>query len=212
MNFNNKLKSLLVAVFTFFIISSGYSQSSVWAFTYDVAIPMGETADYVDNASWRGFTIQGRSFIKSNISIGGSFSWQVFYQKVDETVEFSFQPEVTDRPVNGALTGEQLRYINTLPLMVNAHYYMGDALLNAVRPYAGISLGAAPTKKRTEVGILAIDDFNWHFAIAPEVGILVPLDTGLDFIGSLKYNVALKNNDSINYSYLGIQVGLANMF
>ena len=212
MNYKKRLKSLLIAVFSVFVISVGYTQQSVWAYTYDVAFPMGETSDFIDNVSWRGFTLQGRSFIKPNISIGGSFSWQVFNKRADETVDFEIQPEELDKPVKGTLSGEQLRYINTLPIMVNAHYYMGDALIDAIRPYAGISVGTAPTKKRTEVGILAFDDLNWHFALAPEIGILIPFDTGFNFIGSVKYNVALQTNDSINYSYLNIQVGVANVF
>jgi hypothetical protein len=212
MKFNKLLKSILIATFTLFGIGSGLAQQSMWAFTYDVAFPMGETADYIGNTSWRGITIQGRTFIKPNISVGGSFSWQVFFEKVDETVDFSYQPEALDRPVTGTLSGKQYRYINSLPIMVNAHYYMGDALINAIRPFAGLSVGMAPTKKRTEVGIIALDDFNWHFALAPEIGVLVPLDPGIDFIATLKYNAALKTNDSINYSYLNIQIGLASVF
>jgi hypothetical protein len=211
MNYNKKLKSFLFGVCTLFVLTSGNAQTSLWAFTYDVAFPMGETADYIGNTSWRGITIQGRKFIQPNISVGGSFSWQVFNERVDELVEFSYQPDDLDRPVTGTLSGEQFRYINTLPIMVNAHYYMGDALLDAIRPFGGLSVGTAPTKRRTEIGILAIDDFNWHFAVAPELGVLIPLDTGVDFIGTVKYNVALKANDSINYSYLNIQVGLVSV-
>ena len=209
---NKILKPAIFFLLCLFAITTSYSQSNLWAFSYDVGFPLGETSDYIGNTSWRGFTVQGRSFIKPNISVGGSFSWQVFYEQVDEVVEFSYQPEEVDRPINGALSGKQFRYINTLPIMVNIHYYMGDALIDAVRPYAGLSLGTAPTKQRTEVGIIAIDEFNWHFALAPEIGILVPIDTGVDFFGSLKYNLALKANDSITHSYLNIQVGLANLF
>jgi len=212
MNYRNKLTSILIALCSLFMVNSGTAQTGIWAFSYDVAFPLGETSDYIDKTSWRGFTVQGRHFINSNISIGGSFSWQVFNQRLSETVEFSFQPEDAERPINGTLSGEQFRYINTLPIMVNAHYYMGDALPGALRPYAGLSVGAAPTKSRVEIGLLAIDEFNWHLAFAPEAGVLIPIGTGLDFIGAVKYNFALKANDSINHSYFNIQVGLANVF
>ena len=112
MDYNKKIKTFLIAVCTVFLINVGNAQSSIWAFTYDVGVPMGETSDYIDNASWRGFTVQGRSFINPNFSIGGSFSWQVFNSRTDETVNFSFQPEGADKPINGTLSGEQLRYID----------------------------------------------------------------------------------------------------
>lgn len=212
MNLKNKLTSVLVVLCTLFSIASGHSQNAVWAFSYDVAFPLGETSDYIDRTSWRGFTIQGRQFIKPNLSVGGSFSWQVFNQRISELVEFSFQPANSEQTVNGALSGEQFRYINTLPIMVNVHYYLGDALPSAIRPFAGISVGTAPTKRRTEIGLFAIDDFNWHLALAPEAGVLIPIGTELDFFGAVKYNFALEANDSINYSYFNIQVGLANVF
>jgi hypothetical protein len=212
MTYRNKLNSILIAFCSLFMLSSGNTQESIWTFTYDVAFPLGETADYIDRTSWRGFTVQGRHFINSNISIGGSFSWQVFNQRLSELVEFSFEPANSDQTVNGTLSGEQFRYINTLPIMFNAYYYLGDPLPSAIRPYAGLSVGTAPTKRRTEIGLLAIDDFNWHFAFAPEAGILIPIGTNIDFIGAVRYNVALKANDSINYSHFNINVGLANIF
>jgi hypothetical protein len=175
--------------------------------SWDVTVPLGETSDYISETSWLGFTMQWRKFMTDNVSIGFSFGWSVLDSREFQTQSFKFNPEGSDREISGDLSGEQFRYLNTFPILVKGHYYLGDPYDSKIRPYGGLSLGTTPIEKRTEIGIVAITDTNWHFTVAPEIGILVPLD-GVSLFAAVNYMYSLKTNNTINYSWLTINIGL----
>ncbi len=81
-------------------------------------------------------------------------------------------------------------------------------LKDALVPYAGINIGAQYIQQRLDIGVVRFDDNNWHFVVAPELGMLVRLGYGTSALVSLRYNYAVESGGSINYSYLGLNVGL----
>jgi hypothetical protein len=175
--------------------------------SWDVTIPVGATSDYVGETSWLGFTMQWRKFMTENVSIGGSLSWNVLHQRSFETQEFKFTPEGADREITGHISGEQFRYLNSFPILFESHYYLGDPYDSAVRPFGGLGVGVTPIERRTEIGIVAITDTNWHFTLSPEIGILIPLDQ-LSLFVAANYNYALKVKNTIDYSFISINLGL----
>jgi outer membrane protein W len=180
-----KIISILI-VLTILISTASIAQRAFWSFNYHMSFGLGEQQDFIADDSFRGWGVDGRGFITQNISIGGSFSWEVFDQ-----IHRSLPPTPVSTPVdnvNGNITGVQYRYINTLPIMVNAHYYLGSD--GAVRPYIGLGLGTAYTEHKTEIGTTSIEADGWGLAVQPEIGAMIPFGltgVGANIAGKLRY-------------------------
>ena len=161
------MKKYIYLLVVFAMISASSFGQGMFGISYDIGVPVGGTSDYIGAPSFRGFGIEGRGFITDNISYGGSFNWATFYEE--------FGPEVWS--VEGdtrTAYGKQYRYINSFPLMATMHYYFGE--WDATRIYAGAGIGAQKIDQRTDFGIYTINDKTWRFGIAPEVGVLIPVN------------------------------------
>ena len=174
------------------------AQDGIFALTYNMGLATGSTADFISEFSWRGFGIDGRSFIKDNLSMGGSFSWNVFYQEERGA-------SYTDG--NRTLTGNFYKYINAFPINFTTHYYFGDYDA-AVRWHAGLGIGASKINQRTEFGIYAISHNYWHFNMTPDIGALIPMNYRTNLFLSVRYNYAFENKGK-DFGYLGFNVGFA---
>ena len=192
------MKKLIISLALFLSSFGMMAQEGLFALTYNMGLPVGESADYIDKFSFRGFGIDGRSFIKENITLGGSFSWNVF-----------FEEEVNQTYTEGgeALTGNFYKYVNAFPINFTAHYYFGDYDA-AVRWHAGLGVGASKINARTEFGVYQISNNYWHFNMTPDVGALIPMNYRTNLFLSVRYNHAFENKGH-SYSYLGFNVGLA---
>jgi opacity protein-like surface antigen len=196
------MKKYIYLLVVFALISTSSFGQGMFGISYDIGIPMGGTSDYIGAASFRGFGIEGRGFITDNLSYGGSFNWATFYEE--------FGPEEWN--VEGdtrTAYGKQYRYINSFPLMATMHYYFGE--WDATRLYAGAGIGAQKIDQRTDVGIYTIDDKKWRFGVAPEVGVLIPVNFNSSINVSAKYQYAVKAGDSDAVSYLSFKIGFAFM-
>lgn len=195
-----------ILVLTLFVSTASFAQRSFWSFNYEMSFGLGEQADYIGDASFRGWGIDGRGFITQEISVGGSFSWEVFDQIYRDLPPHDVT--VTDN-ISGAVSGVQYRYINTLPILVNAHYYLGQD--GAVRPYFGLGIGTAYTEQKTEIGLIAITTKGWGFAVQPEVGVMIPFGlTGVGANVAGKFRYTTKAGDTtIPVSFFTLAIGLA---
>jgi hypothetical protein len=152
-----------------------------------MSLGVGDMGDYISATSFRGFTFDGRGFISDQFSMGGLFTWSTFYEKL-----------------GGATVIEG----NAFPMQLTAHYYTSDDPYST-RAYLGGGIGAYKINKRTNIGTYAFEDRYWHFGISPEVGVLIPINMDTKFNISLKYHYAFKTKNSIDYSWLGLNVGFA---
>jgi hypothetical protein len=169
--------------------------------TYDISVPLGKTSDYINSASFRGFGLQSRTFLADNVSIGGGLGWHIMYENMGE---LQYHEE------NLTITGIQYRYVNSFPLVLNAHYYTGTD--GDIRWYAGGGIGLAHIIERTEIGLYAIENTGWNFVIAPEVGVLIPVNFNNSINLSVVYHNAFKGGDiDTNTGYLTFKVGVAFM-
>ena len=171
-----------------------------WGVTYGLAVPMGDTKDYINDTSWRNFGLEGRKMeYGKNYSFGLSFGWSVLDEIEHTTQEFN------DR--SGAVTGTAFKYLNIWPLLANAHYYFGGQGRNSAIFWAGLNAGAYVIEQRTEMGFVAIQETNWHFGGAPEIGIGFPLQgTNLFFLA--RYNLTTSAGNVSSQQYLTVSVGL----
>jgi outer membrane protein W len=164
-------------------------------FNYQVTLPAGETSDYIDKISFRGFGLEWRKAISKDISAGVSLNWNVFNQVVSEVAELE----------DGHVSGSQNRTINSFPLLATAHYYLGSK--KTIRPFFGMGIGAALIKQKLAIGVYAAEESNWHFAVAPEIGVQFPFSYDALFMISAKYNYAFEA-DGMTHSYYGLSLAI----
>lgn len=209
----NKILSkwlLLLAICSIIPLSSGLAQAGHWygMATYQVSFPTGDTKDFISDPSWRGFGLDFRYTVKKNISVGFVTGWNIFYEQVNETTQLN-----TDPP--GAITALTNRYINFVPVMLNAHYYMGER--GEYRPYIGLAAGGYYVNQELQVGIATFQNDSWEWGVAPELGVIVPVQRGLGIVVAGKYNFIFTKETvfegtqlqkELTNGYWGIQLGV----
>jgi len=192
------MKYILTAIIAILLTTGSYTQS-IYTANYTMSFGSGETADFINSASFRGFTFEGRGFVSDEVSLGGLFTWSTFYEKLDGAT-------VSENTFT--LTGTQYRYINAFPLLFQAHYYLGTDEYEP-RVYMGGGLGAYKINQRLNVGVWSLEERNWHFGLSPEVGLLLPVSMDTQFNISFRYHYVFKAKDTIDHSWFGLSLGLA---
>ncbi len=183
------------------LIVVGFSLLNVTAqgrfgITYNTGLPLGETADFISKYSFRGVGLEGRWEVGNKLDIGFNASINVFY----EAESGSFTEETT------TLTGIQYRFLNAYPIMFTA--YKGFGSSESFQPYVGLGLGTISANHRTEMGLWYTESNNWHFGMAPEIGLVIKGYRSADFLVSIRYNYGVKVSESRSVSFLGVNVGV----
>ena len=194
-------KIVIVAAAALLLGATGEARAQDWFWggTYSMSLPTGKTKEFNGGYSFRGITVEGRKIMSDNASFGVSVGWHVMTdRKVDDTVELE----------NGALTGTFYTYTNSFPIFVNAHYYAGQR--RSIRPFVGVNLGGMIVERRAEVGLVAFTETKWHFAAAPEVGLVIPLGWQVRGLVSARYHYGLKSGDAPAQQYVTFNIGVAS--
>ena len=187
----------LVLAATLMVTTAAQAQDWFWGITYEVSAGTGETKDFVSGLNFRNIAVDGRKQIGRNTSAGMHFGWNIITSQDDQVVQFN----------NATITGcAQIRYINAWPIYANAHYYFGRR--NSVRPYIGANLGTIYEETRLDISTISVSDNAWHFAVAPEIGLIFPVDWHLKAHLSARYNYGFRaSNRTVQYFTIGL--GLA---
>jgi outer membrane protein W len=174
---------------------------NVWTVNYEIGLPLGSMSDYVSKTSFRGFSINGNTYVSDNISVGGSMSWSAYYEKY---------PRDTYQLPEGAITSTVWAKMYIMPLLVNIRYnFMPEG---TVRPYVGLGTGVYYIQQETEVGLYTDQRNNWRFGLVPEAGLYYPF--GLSDFGlhaRVGYNQVFYHVDPIGSSLgnLTFSIGIA---
>jgi outer membrane protein len=193
-------KAIIIIVLAVFSGTAGFAQN-IWTINYDIGIPMGEMGDFISKTSWRGFSINGQSYISDKITLGGTFQWSAFYEKY---------PRNTYELPDGAVTSTVWSKMYVMPLLVNARYNFKPE--GTFRPYVGLGTGAYYIEQETQVGLYVDSPKNWRFGLAPELGLYYPFGmSDLALHVKVAYNHVFYNVDPIgsNLGFLDISIGLA---
>lgn len=175
------------------VFAGSVSAQGLASFTYNVSMPTANLKEYIDAVSWRGFGIEGRWFTTKNVSFGLSLSWNVFDKRSDELIQ------IDNGEVIGAVSGTQIRTVNSFPIVGTAHYYTGSRR-DPARFYFGANLGLYYIRQRLEIGINTYDSNNWHFGLAPEAGVLFELSRSVVMVVKSKYNYAFSSGTTVGGS------------
>ena len=90
----------LLLVLVCFLIpqNQGFAQKWFGAATYQISFPTGDTKNFTDNTSFRGFGLDFRYTLNKSTTVGMTFGWNVFYERTNETFELGTEN-------SGAITG-----------------------------------------------------------------------------------------------------------
>jgi hypothetical protein len=176
-------------------ISSLYGQQLI-GLSYTVAIPHGDTREFIDQTSYAGFGIEGRQFINDQISLGLSFGWSKFSQESQQ--------------ISGTTVNIEENLLDSFPLVFNASYYMFDEPAG-FRPYAGFNAGVYFINARRISTQQSFQDKSLYFGAAPELGIFAEMFYDINMLIFLRYNYTIKFSGSGNYPYFSLHFTLVSI-
>lgn len=192
-----KIKVLMASLF--FLSSSLFAQDLLTGFTYTIAVPTGDTKNFIDQTSFKGLRLDLRKFLSHYTSVGFLAGWSAFEKTIPE-----------QRSDEGFQTTQDM-LINAFPVMVIAHYYLGEG--REFRPFIGIGVGGLYVFQSKEVESGTQESSVWHFGIAPETGFAYLLGSVYALI-NVRYNYGFSAQNQITgkstaQSYFAFNIGLA---
>lgn len=200
----NKIFYLLFLLTICFLLPQNRAYAQQWysAATYQISFPTGDTKDFTDATSFRGVGLDFRYAFQKSATWGFTLGWNVFNKRITETVQLE-----TENP--GTVTGTQDRFLNAFPIMANIHYYFGKR--GDIRPYVGLNAGGIWVLQRFDIGIISLQEDRWEWGVAPEVGLIFPVERDFAIMVNGKYNYAFTGKSpfgtDINHSYVGLNIG-----
>ena len=189
------MKKLLIFIVLIVFGYNSYSQN-MHGLSYSMSLPVGETSDLISKYQWRGLAIEGKYFVADQVTIGWQSGWNTMYEGESGT----FTDGTRTR------TGTQYNWLNIWPMLLTFDYFFGTD--GDTQPYIGAGIGTYWVEQRSQMGLFADTYSTWNFGIAPEVGVLIPINLYSNFYVNLKYNYGLNGSaDVSNYSWLSFNVG-----
>ena len=183
---------------------TAFSQNTLTVLSWSMGFSTGKTSEYVGKPSFSGFSIEGHRFMKPNVSVGLITGWNIMNEKTNESVSIN----------NTTLTGEQGRYLNIIPLLFSASYYIRKNSSATFVPFIRGNIGTYYIMQRFDVGVYTLNNDNWHFGLSPELGFMVKASNKINIIASGRYNYAmdsgtrLSGDEKNDYSFLNANIGL----
>ncbi|WP_346859164.1 hypothetical protein [uncultured Draconibacterium sp.] len=190
-------KYIIIALLTVSAFALKAQEGTMFFVDYNVAMPLGGTADFTNNISPRGVDFETQTFITEDLTVGLGIGWNLFRQKISD--ETFYYEDLT-------ITGTQFRYTNIVPITVNVKKFFmnnGDYL-----PFVGVGLGTSYNEMRNEIGVFQLTDDKWLFSVAPEIGMLYDMNYKSFLSLKLKYNYSPKSGNFASMSYLSLGVGI----
>jgi hypothetical protein len=165
-------------------------------FTYSMSVPAVGTDDYISAGSFRGANYEGYYALRPKFALAWLLGWNVFNSELrNETYVDN----------NLTITGNQFRYQNVFPMLVRGLYLFGEP--KGTRPFAGAGIGVIYNMRRTDIGLYSLETDAWHFTMAPELGIMIPVGDAL-INTSVRYTYSVKARDLGQQSYFSINLGI----
>jgi outer membrane protein W len=145
---------------------------SIWTMNWEIAQPIGDFTNYIDQTSLSGFSLESRSMVRNNLSAGISFS----YNRFDQTY-----PNLQQTTGTTTVTGPVFRYADMFAVRVLGHYYFLQGKM--IQPYLGGGIGGVWTYGYQQVTDFSNTQSNFDFIISPEVGAMITLARGATNMG-----------------------------
>ena len=197
----------IIASLALILVTSGEAKAQDWwwGITYEMSATSSlpgnsdSNVNFIEDFSFRGMGIEARYVPErgAKYSFGFNMGWN----------DIGTERNTISLP-DADISGTQLRYFNSVPLMANASYYFGDR--GGIRPYLGINAGTYYIERRVDIGVSAVVDDNWHFGWAPEAGVVIPLGRPeVAMLAAVRYNWAFSADGTGDQKYWGFNLGIA---
>jgi hypothetical protein len=188
----------LAAAFVLFLPSAARAQSNL-RLSYEMAVPRGETRDFVDRFSSRGAHLDGSVELAPAFHLELSVGWNTFNavkQGVLTTVE------------GLDVSGKQFRYLNAVPVMGGFAFHV--PLGGGSRVWAGVNGGGAVIEQVVDIGLGEYSHSGWQWGVMPQVGIAIGLDkkSGTALFIDGRYEYYWKTSGSPAQQWFAFGVGL----
>ena len=189
------MKKILTIIVLMTIGLYSFGQS-MYGISYNMALPVGSTSDLIGKYQWRGFSLEGKYFVGDQLTFGWQSGWYTMYDSESGTF------------TEGSITrtGTQYNWLNIWPILVTCNYFFGTD--GDVQPFLGAGIGTYWIEQREQMGLTASVEKTWNFAVAPEIGVLFPINLNSNLYINAKYNYGINGSSNVdNYSYLTFGVG-----
>lgn len=219
-------KLSVTAIFIIFFWGNAFTQNqNMLNFNYNLCFPIGLEND-IGNISEKGFSVEARTFISDQVTVGGVLGWNYFYKdygSITDEYETLARDEILLE--TNTITGYKRKSTNIIPMMFSTHFYLFKKRkikpyrLRVVDPgvitaYIGFNFGGYYTTSSETMGnSSALQTKSVSLGLAPEAGFLFMFgksNTGVNF--SLKYNFKSKTIDNPSSSWLEINLGFSHSF
>jgi opacity protein-like surface antigen len=167
------------------------------ALQWSMGLGIGSTNEFTKDYSFGGFAVEGRYWVANQVTVGLLWGWNALHEK-----EYN-KTYSTD---NLAITSTQVRWIDAMPLQLTAHYYL-ELGNKKLLPYLGAGVGTAWTQRQLVLPFSSYTQDSWHFAVAPEVGLLINTGRGGVML-STRLNYAVETDDAPEELWLSFNVGV----
>ena len=191
-------KPLIILVTCLACLTQSYAQENHLTVSYSISFPMGDMGDFISPVSFRGVTLDYQNMVSSNIGLGFTAGWNVFYE---EKALDTYTVE------NQSLTGKQYRYSNQVPVLFKAAFYISPD--DVISPFVGLGVGTMYSRRNTDMGIYTWRQEAWHFALGPEVGFHYAVGYDNALAVSLQYYLGFQAGNELDedQSYLALKLG-----
>lgn len=146
-------------------VGSARADGFYWSFQYSPALPVGSVRKFVPDATPLGFALGARVWFGQRFSVGVDGSYTRLYRTL---------PRGTYPLDDGAITATIYSSVDVLAAVPQAHLYFGP--MGDVIPYLGLGAGLSWVTFRVRASDLDFSNMMRGFVVAPEGGILIPVD------------------------------------
>ena len=202
-----KIKSIFIIIITVLITSSSFAQQKgkyMASIYYNMSFALGRTTDFIDAPSFAGVSFDGKQFISNNTAVGLLFGWNVFSKESTGLQTFP----------SGAIYGNTASYLNALPFLASVTYFPNTSRSAKTKFYMTGYVGAYNILSQVSIGVTEIESNNWHFGLAPEIGVYYQAGRTTNLTLSTRYNYAFSSGDAVNgdsgneQSWININLGI----
>ncbi len=188
--------SLLLLVACGLSASVALAGDNSFGLSWSSTIATGNSSDFVSGFHARGFNFEYRNRVNRQFSWGLNAGFNVLSETGNGTIYLD----------HVQATGKWGRYLNTVPIYAAAYYDFGNYSRRSGWFYSALNIGTAWLEQRATLGLYAVEEDNWHLAVAPELGYHLPWDS---FIGhvSIRYNYLFEAGAVDSQSWLEFRIG-----
>lgn len=130
----------------------------------EATFALGQTAQFAGSFGIGGFGIDARYLAFRPWRLGASVSWQSITQRKEDEATSTSQ---------ATYSGTMIKELSYNPLLAKVGYTISES--ERARTYASFGLGATRSLRRIDTGIVSLFDEQWHFTVAPEAGVEIPI-------------------------------------